>query len=724
MEKQTFDVFKKNSLGLLADLKSFNYLLKSLEKSVHNINKQLRSLYFNGNSIIQNEVLQFLDRTDDFRLSNLNVFENEVSNSEWYYKDIGKNMSRFSQDEIKSINEQRYDVLDPSIMLYMNNVINLYGEKASSYKILLFNVIQDGIIVPKSLSSLSTLQTLMDNRIGCMYLKKYLQDKPSLNLVNFYRSVLLFKVTTTPTVRECLNKDIYNTYIAQDSPKHINISKENIQQIKKKISNGLTNDMYDSAQKEVYESLLENGIFEQFQNSNCFSQLANRLCFIQIPTKVKTPRSRNHNRSPTPTLPRSSPVQQSFFVQFDKQACEVYVRVAKYLSEYNLVQFTDQFVNYGFTSPQLMAMMSDRDIQLLDPCEADAKRLIELIKIAKVGEIQTSKTLTKEAITKVKIIQTNFLQFCEHKKYDISNTLDFLKYIESQPIQQLNVAQIIAKAEMSFQELHSKHHIALRILRKSDSIQEVEPLLPQCQSALVALLVDDHVEEYNDAEYWKNSPRKRKTKLLSATPDLRLGNESPDSYTNSPDLRAHTPDIFQHEKPKYCNVLDESKNNHDIKTLTSTRRMTECELRKSIQVDLVGNSQVNSLENKMSFTVKSIKNELLPRIEIAKNKINSIQTEDDYNKHLTEITLIQDMKKLLEKETQEGQQSKRSVFTLLYTSTSISKEVKKVIKDVEMVECSIKLMLEKLNSVLDSISSSNILVASYDKTIQQLCSFI
>ncbi|KAL7716276.1 RGS domain-containing protein [Entamoeba marina] len=696
MEKQSYDSFRKGALNLLSEIKALDTLLKTVVKSVQDINNQIKQLYSNGNSIIQDEVQEFLERTEGFSLRSLPIIENEVNCSEWYFKDIGKSLNRYNLNEIKSINEQRYDTIDLTIMLYIKNVVNLTGEKATSYKKLLYNAIQDGITIPKSLTILSTFQTLIDSRIGCMYLKKFLNDKKLVNAVDFYRSVYLYKTNTTQTIREWVCTEIYEQYITEGASNEITLSTKVRERINKQYAIEPTTDMFDDAQKEVFERMSEDGIFEKFLNSSYLPQLAIRL--HQIPSSKEMKTTKNCHLHSTQHI--------------HEQECEVYVRVAKYLSEYNLVQFTEQFVNYGFTSPQLMAMMSDRDIQLLNPCEADAKRLTEFVKISKAGQLISSKTLTKEAITKVKTIQQDF--------FTIFNTLDFLKYIESQPIQQLNVAQIIAKAEMSFQELHSKHHIALRILRKSDSIQEVEPLLPQCQSALVALLVDDHVEEYNDAESWKPTPRKlynqspnnENEENISLTPQITI------SQSNStPALELE--DFSDVDSPPSENEL---KSDTTIKTFVSVRQKSESELRNSIHSQLDEENCVESEENRVTTIIKTFKEELIPQLSNIKTKLSGVKSEDDLELCSNELSTLADMKKLFIKETIKENKPKTSIFLTKASDVTVAKQVTLALQDVGIIEEGIIGTIEKLNVLKTSIRTTNTIIHRYHNMARQFVS--
>lgn len=149
--------------------------------------------------------------------------------------------------------------------------------------------------------------------------------------------------------------------------------------------------IFDEAKEEVFKHLESIDTFEHFKLSLFFDGLSHRLA--QLPNEFNIPKKRN---------------SISVVVQ-----CEIdtYVTVAKLLISYNLVEYTDLFVQNGYTALPIIAKLTEKEIEKIATNENDKKRLTELCKAAKDNTAQPSKILTGEAIHKVKKIQQNFLEF-------------------------------------------------------------------------------------------------------------------------------------------------------------------------------------------------------------------------------------------------------------------------------------------------------------------------
>ena len=76
--KQLCENHKRNVNTLLTNIKQLNSSLRQAEIMIKTINTQIKTIYSDGNSIIQNEVQDFLKTTEGFNFSILPLIENEV----------------------------------------------------------------------------------------------------------------------------------------------------------------------------------------------------------------------------------------------------------------------------------------------------------------------------------------------------------------------------------------------------------------------------------------------------------------------------------------------------------------------------------------------------------------------------------------------------------------------------------------------------------------------
>ena len=104
--------------------------------------------------------------------------------------------------------------------------------------------------------------------------------------------------------------------------------------------------------------------------------------------------------------------------------------------------------------------------------------------------------------------------------------------------------------------MKSRHHVAFRLLKKCDTIPDAQNILPQCRNAIMSILIENHLNDYNTSNFWKptrtNSPQKQPYRSHSKSPDRR----------NSQNYKS-TNDILS------FNSLDGVSNNHQSPGIVS-----------------------------------------------------------------------------------------------------------------------------------------------------------
>ncbi|EKE41636.1 regulator of g protein signaling domain containing protein [Entamoeba nuttalli P19] len=696
-DKQFCEIFKKNVLNLVNDLKTLKETMKTAEALIHSINDQISAIYSNdGDSIIQDEVQQFLSSTEGISFKTIPLIQNELFCCESFYKELSKKLPRMSNEQIQCIANQRYDMLDPIILLYMKLVVNLTGEKAVSFKGLMYNAVQDGLSIPKTLKLLTTFKSIVESRIGSLYLEKYLKGTGEERNVQFFRSAFIYAKIKTANVREWVCRKIYEEFISVGSEKEISITQPIRNRIIVQYAQGCDKNIFEEAKNYVFQEMNSKNLFERFQASPCFKELICRVTPVLVD-------------GVSATDPIEIPCEE-----------ETFVRVAKYLIPYNLVSYTEVFVRLGYTTPQIMSLLTEKEVDKLTTNDVDRGRLKEFCEICKENKLEQSKALTKEAITKVPTIQENFIKYAEHTNGNIKNTLAFLNYIKNTEPQQMTVSQILTRAEMAFVELKSKHHVAYRLLKKCDDVQEMQPLLPQCQNALVSLLLDEQLEEYNVSNFWKPQTRsnakvqKQSSKVkLSKTPEL----------INEPEeqiKRSITP--LGSESLHNIMVDDIVGEDEDIKStnflVASCRRATEKDLRLSLQYNpednIIGSQKT---ETKINQIITKIKGIILPKLSKMKTQLlnTSCQKELDlYNRILANFVEFVHML------GEEVNPLENKNFNIKIADGSLRTNVIVSLNQLDAIQVSCDTILHELNSLLVQIRTTNTTVVKYQNVVQRI----
>ncbi|ELP95098.1 regulator of G protein signaling domain containing protein, partial [Entamoeba invadens IP1] len=667
--KHSFDAYKRTTINLVTDFKNLVTSLKVVTNNIKAINSQLHSFYADSPSIIQNEVLQFTKQNDDFGFKSLAFLENEVVCLDAHLKDLTKRFAKMNNEETMAFNEQRFDWIDSCVVVYMQLLVELLSEKGTNFKHLMVFAVQDGISIPKSLTVLSSLKTIMDSRVGCHYLSKYLTQFGMEKQVEFYRDVTVFSTTKNTTTLDILGKEIFEKFIQEESIDQVVISKETQAQIIERYKEPYPQNLYEAAQEDVLDKLLSLGVFEQFQASVDFKKLIRRL----TPIKVRSEKS-----------PRNLSAQ----ITYCNVVCEVetYSVVAKYLIPYNLVIFTEIFVKKGFTSPQLMAMATVKDFEEVKLSDVDKKRLDQFFKIVKDGKIQSADIFTKETIVCIKPIQDNFIKYLSETTECLKNTLDFLKYLKETKQEQMAVAQLWSRAEMAFLELKAKHHVAYRMLKKCNTIEEMKVTIPQCQSGLVSLLTDQYLDSYNASFYWKTPLRKTPRETPRQRAEREKSSKTPELFSRrvcSPTRRSITPqndELAVIPSPRIDDDCNRSSgcspniglgNNLEIfdeKSLVKNHEKKKEKEEKCCQKDKAKRSSFNhrykqdeiseATDYRITQTQNSIQRIILPKISLLLQELEKINTKEDLEMFQHENIKIEKTLKEFETENSSPQKVK------------------------------------------------------------------
>ncbi|EKE37480.1 hypothetical protein ENUP19_0121G0218 [Entamoeba nuttalli] len=692
--KQLSESHRKSVISILSEMKNLVGKLKESINCIQLINNELATMYSSGSSIIQVEVKSFIDSTEGLSMKSLPMLENEIECCETYYKDLSKKFSHYRSNNYQDYYEQRFDVIDPCILLYMKLVIGLTGEKIGSFKKLLYDAVQDGLSIHKSYTLLASFKSICENRVGSLYLEKCLTDIGEERNIQFFRQAMLYNNITSPDVKEWVAKDIYETFICTGSNKELQIS----QAIKKDITNNYAEAKYENlfneAKNDIFELMERKDFFDLFKQSSYFKDLTHRLTALDDKQLL------------------SKDIEMALKSSMND---EIYVDVAKYLIPYNLVGFTDEFVTCGYTAPTLMGIISDKEIQRFATNSADVKRLQEFCQLAQNSMIEKSKTLTKEAITKVRSIQNNFIKYVESNNENVKNTLSFIEYIQTTPEDKMTISQILSRSEMAFIELKAKHHVAYRLLKKCDSVQEMQPILIQCQNALISILVDEHLEEYNKSLFWKpqfkktpkRSERSSRSKM-SRTPDLVQLNTS-----FSPSRRAFTPRVDRMEVlPSPRNLEEGSKRGKLLACISQS----ENDLRLTLEHYSKTFNQPEKQENKIEEISEFIKNNIQPKLTLMKENLCSIKSNEEYDKYKPTIEMLDNYISFIGDEIIYPQKPK--IFIVKTNDLTLKDVLINNLNKLDTIEVSLNCILQKLSSLATNLRKGSTTIMKYANMIQ------
>ncbi|ELP94995.1 hypothetical protein EIN_251790 [Entamoeba invadens IP1] len=690
-DKQICEQFKRNASNLLSDIKTLTFTIKTTMNLIQKINTQIGNLYTGSDSIIADELKQFLASTESMEITSLPLIEKEVDCCEASLKEFTKKSSKLSNDELKALIEQRFDNLDPCILLYMKTVINFEGEKANSFKKILYYAVQDGLSVPKGLKLLSTFQSIADSRVGSLYLEKYLKESNEERLIQFYRAVLLYRNIKTENVRSWVCREIFEEFISVGSVKEIPLQENTRNKIILRYAQGFSNDIFDEACRAILDLMMKKNVFENFQKSAYFKPLINRI----------TPLGEN--------------------VENVDVVCgvETYVQVAKMLSPFNLVEYTDIFVNKGYTMPQIMPLVTDKFIHKIARNNVDRKHLLDFSKLAKETEIEASSLLTKEAITKVQTISDDFVKFIEETFNNLRQTLDFLNYTKTVPKDELSVAQIQEKSENAFLELNAKHHVAYRMLKKCGNLQELEPLLPQIVEALLCLMIDEHLGDYNASNHWKTQIKMPQRSVLRVNRLVQKGQKqlSKDDENIQPkkQLNERNDQIEDEEE----DIMDK------LKMIGTFRKATEKDLRLSLQSHLDEKvTQSEKLETKLSQTILTIKSTILPKISNMKQQLMNLNREKDYIDIEKDLILLNKFVELVGEKIATPNLIKNNKFDVKANDSTLRKKVNEALNELESVQISSDAILEELTNLLVQVRTTNTTAVKYQNLVTKLANVL
>ncbi|ELP87315.1 hypothetical protein EIN_095720 [Entamoeba invadens IP1] len=686
-DKQMCENFRKSTSQLLTDMKGVIQIFQSLKATVVSINNQLRSIYTFGNSIIANDVRNFLDSCN-LEASACPLLEKEVDFCENFYKEFGKKISRMTNEEARLFAEQRFDFLDSSVLLYMKTMIGLNGENSKNLNRIIFNAVQDGLMIPKTLKILSSLETTVSSRVGSLYLSKFLRESCEEKLVQFYRAVQLYHSIEADHIRSWVCKTIFETFICVNSEEEISLPSAIRNKINLEYSKGFGADIFDEAKQYVLDTMIKENVFERFQKSRYFKTLVERL-------------------TPVFKTDKSSSDECEDGVSF---TVDTYVNVAQYLIPYNLVDYTENFVSIGYTSPKLMEMIGEKEFEKFANNEVDKKRLMTFVKLAKEGKLEKSPIVTKEAIIKIVTIQNNFVLYLEKIHPEgTSETLQFLAYVKETPVDQMTTSQILEKSENAFIELNSKHHVAYRMLKKCDSVKEMVPLIVQCRTALIALLADLHVEEYNESTFWVEGKKCDVNLHRTSTPELINGEVTPKNKTRTAE------DSGKCVEEDY---EDDAKSRESMKLMMLCRRATENNLKNSLQKDAENrifgsDKQESSVNNAMSL----IKTNIVPKLGKMKQKCFEINEKDEVERLNTELDSFASFFALFGEDMSVTQQKQ---FVLKITNKEVRKKVVETLNKIETMQSVADVVLDNLITLLTQVRQTNASVLKYQKIVQQL----
>ena len=804
--KQLCETHKKNVNSFLSNIKQLNSTLRQTETLIKTLNSQIKTIYSDGNSLIQNEISTFLKTMENFNFSILPLIENEVYCCETFYKDMYKKLPRLSNEKMNCFYQQKYDILDLSTVLYMKMIINMTGEKVPSYKKLLYNAVQDGLYIPKTLTLLSTFKSIVDSRIGSLYFEKFLHNFNEERNVQFYRNALLFKTVTSESVKEWICREILEEFITIGSPKEITIPTQMRNKILNQYANGVNEMIFDEAKNYVFEQMQSKGYYEKFQTSQQFKELVTRITAVDedilnthmshsvalnqynqnnqiddlqfsLPnqnnekeksskskqkekqkqnvkssktdeneTKKNTINSVNNNLNDNNTV-NNLPGNQTnalttneLEIQWEE---ELYVKVVKYLIPYNLVEYTEKFVQFGFNSPQLMSLINEKDIDKFKPTEVDRTHLVNFCADAKENKLQISQILTKESIVKVLPIQNNFLNYVQHYNC-VPGITEFFNYIANTKYDQMTFNTLLSKAENAFVECNSKFHVAFRMMKKSSTVQEMQSVIPQCKTAIISLLVDEYLEEYNMSDYWITYGKEEQrisTPTLeetnSVTPDMTidqlqktvtmLGNESlqKQSLKGTVPLQSENDEIIstitggqiKQNKQKQMNQ-NEDENTQTIKMLASCRRATEKILKDSLQNHLDFNmSHSHKLETKITQNISTIKQIILPKLIKLKLQFINCTSNNEYDMyHKQLISFVQ----LIEALSGDIPVVSQKEYELKSNETHLIENLKKSLNQLESIQLAAENILNQLSTMLVQFRTTNTTVVKYHNIIQKI----
>ena len=80
--KDQCEMHRKNTIFLLSEMKNLSTKLSEIQKSIININNELKNMYSTGNSLIKNDITNFIETFSPFSFTDFNEFNKSIETSE------------------------------------------------------------------------------------------------------------------------------------------------------------------------------------------------------------------------------------------------------------------------------------------------------------------------------------------------------------------------------------------------------------------------------------------------------------------------------------------------------------------------------------------------------------------------------------------------------------------------------------------------------------------